>query len=224
MVTSSLDDLIDNMEMWLDSRVYQTSPYRMSLFTPVFYAGKHKETEKGVVVTVHQFRKDFYKPKDWKKDETGFFLMNQIISRRNIENFVNSVPEDQRKFAQNLATLINDGFIVNKWSIKEVKTRAYLSLSNYYFIENELKKEPYFVLDGTHIRTLKHQTPQFEGHKPFESDAGTFYYSTELCLGEIKQDYDYRFDTISDIHESEIEVIEEEDHNIASVLVEVESF
>lgn len=222
-VVSSLDDLFDNIEIWLESNVYQTNPYRKSLFSPVFYGEFHKETANGVIVTVHQYRKDFYKPRDWG-NEDGFFLMNRLITAKSYDKFIKESPEELKRFATNLADLVKNGYILNKWDVKTVKARCFLGRANYEYVLNEYNETGKFQLDGAHIRTLKHKTPQYEGHKPFESSAGSFYYSTELCLGEFKLDYDHRFDIIEDIDENHIDIIEEENHNIASVLVEVDSF
>jgi hypothetical protein len=223
MAITNLDDLIDNIEMWQHANVYQTSPYRKSLFSPVIYGDFHKDTANGVVVTVFQYRKDFYKPKDWDQ-EKGFFLFDRIVTEKNLNNYVAEVDDSMKKFATNIADLLKSGFVLSNWDIKQVKARCYLSRSNYEFIKQEVSKNGNFVLDGAHIRTLKHSTPQFEGHLPFESSVGSFYYSTELCLGEIKPDYDHRFDLVEDLESDTIEKIEEEDYNIASIPVYVEGF
>lgn len=213
----NINELFED-EVWLNSKVIDLYSYRRALCSPVYFDKYHCKTNKGHIVFTKQYRKDFYKPRNWDINETGFFALDKVLTREALKEKLLDENNPHLNLFNQLLNLTESGHVISKWDIKEVRTTNFVTDESYEILKSYGTKP----IPG-YIRVMKYSNSQYETHTPMESNAGTFYYATEYSH-MFKPDYDYRFDENENFVPSATEVIaiENEDYDVVTSPVEID--
>lgn len=196
---------IDNLELFKDSKQVKIYDYRRSLYSKVMFDKYHKATDKGHVVFIKQYRKDFYKPANFGKSDP-FFDFNHMLRVLKIEHLINKA-EDYVNILTELRDLFKEGYVLCHWEMKTIKSLQYVGNKELEFLKSGI----YFP---GHIRSIRHRTPQYNGHKALETNDGrVFYYRTQWHK-EYKPDID--FTSQQPIRFEEDELITQEKINVVT--------
>ena len=184
-----MNDVIDKLELFLDSKRIPITDYRQSLYSKVVFDKYHKQTSKGHVIVVKQFRKDFYKPKGFIQEQEDFFGLQQTLRNLRMQATVDNADEVIKNFFTQIKELFEEGFVLHHWEIKEIRALQFVGDPELEFI-NELKVKDIPLLPG-HIRAIRHGEAQYEGHKPLETSSGKKFYYRTGWSPKFKPDMDF---------------------------------
>lgn len=203
-----MNDLIDKIDLFLRSERKKIADYRYSLYSKLLYDGYHCSTAKGHVISVIQYRKDFYKPRGFTINPEDFFAINQWLRNQKMKYLVETVEEKYKQFFQELEFLINNGYVLAHCPLKTLKTLQYVDKESLDFLE---ARKDEIELPG-HIRAIRYNSPQYPEHKPLVTDDGRQFFYRTSYTPIYKPDMDMTGTTNYD----DDEIIENGDYNIVT--------
>jgi hypothetical protein len=202
-----MKDFFDNIDVFKQSQAVSLSSYRKSLYSNVTFDKYHKETAKGHVIHIKQYRKDFYKPKGFVQNPEGFFGFKEMIKEMQLEELINTQKEYKDIFKQ-IKSLFKEGFVLHHYEMKTIKALQYVDKAQLDFIKQHK------MFPG-HIRSIKHSQPQYDGHKALETNDGRMFYYRTSWSSVFKPDLDMTAKQ-QKINFEEDELVEQGNINVVS--------
>jgi hypothetical protein len=178
-----MKDFFDNIDVFKQSQAISLSNYRKSLYSDVTFDKYHKETSKGHVIYIKQYRKDFYKPSTYDTKAEGFFGFNQMMRNMRMEHLVAETEDEYKNVVIQLRDLFKEGFVLCNYEMKTIKALQYVDKAQLDFIKQHK------MFPG-HIRSIKHSQPQYDGHKALETNDGRMFYYRTSWSSVFKPDLD----------------------------------